>query len=236
MRGHTSEGLPILIWQKGDEGPEFVFPSLIVGLGRDSVRKFNRGSEPDPKLSKIQRERFLAWLRLHSILNGTAATIDDTRTAWGEAWIAWRDLLPAGAELADVMNIRKLPELIGQMADRQPRRKIRVPADKFIKRLSEENWSTEARERAYEYLTATILRLTRLVQWHGALAILCKPDEVHTALEVAHYASALLGESKIKTCIWCNKTFVPAKRSHAQFCSQRCGWAKRKANQRAKGA
>src|SRR5215831_10310772 len=98
MSGHISEGLPILIWQKGDEGSDFVFPSLVVGLGRHSVRKFNRGSEIDPKLSKIQKDRFLAWLRLHSILKGSAGTAEDARSAWGMTEVAWRNLLPAGAE------------------------------------------------------------------------------------------------------------------------------------------
>jgi hypothetical protein len=182
------------------------------------------GRQPDPHLSRLQAERYLSWLRLRDTLRGSGARKEDRLKAFQLSlpvfndWMNYEPLLPDA-----IPGIRRGPP-------------------ELEKRLQMEINRTATPENAYSYWTNIVLRLTALTEWKCEPAVLCfghrrsvgAPQAPISSLEVAHYAWAIVGGAQA-VCLKCGETFL-RRRKDNQYCSSRCKFAKRKANQRARQA
>lgn len=197
------------------------------------VRVFSlRRREPDAHLTRFQAGRYKAWLRLRATLRGSGARKEDRWNAFRGSLPAIQDLIrqePVGPPKGIIKN-GVLGGRPGPWAVWETTFKLRdgSPEAKYL----EEVESTDTPEKAYDYWTKTILRQTMLVEFKREPAILCLNGKLLSSLEVAHYVWAIVGGMQT-VCINCGKTFL-CNRKDNQYCSERCKWAKRKANQRAK--
>ena len=233
------KGLSILVPSTEKEGSGHL-PYLGIKL---PIREFRyRGKRP-VGLSGESEDRFLAWLRLRTALNGSSAGLEDKR-------LALQKLLPAIKKYRDAHraainqdpgkagNVRAQPKRFGEF-----RGTVTIGPNFALVPLEEDDphallqnaviqdTATKTPQQAYEFWTQKILGLTAVVEWRGRPALLCRWDKHITALEVAHYAAVVLGEGPLM-CLRCQKVFTG--RSDAQVCSDRCKWAWNKANQRRK--
>ena len=189
------------------------------------VRVFRlSGRHPDPRLSRLQAERYLNWLRLRATLRGSGARKEDRLKAFQLSLPVFNDWMNYEPPLPDAIpGIRRGPP---ELEDR----------------LQLEMDQTTTPEDAYSYWTKIVLRQTALAEWKGEPAVLCfehrrllrAPQPPISALEVAHYAWAVVGGAQA-VCLKCGETFLRQRKDN-QYCSSRCKFAKRKANQRARRA
>jgi hypothetical protein len=199
---------------------------LVYGI---PCREFKPRQKPE--LLPEQRERFHAWLQLRGALRGASATAEDR----AQALRRYIPILQATAKSLSEEEPTGPPVAIfprGVVGGKGPwaawETSFRLGDGSLTDRWLKEYSRVDTAQKAHDYLASLMLRDTMLAELKRSPAILCLNSES------AHYAGQVLGDEhgicRNKTCL---KLFLH-RRKDDQYCSDRCRWAARQRDYRAK--